>query len=161
VSLAEAIRRVRRERIQTIIDLTCRAVAKLRDHPKIAVAGLNPHAGEHGLFGDEEIREIEPAIQWAKGRGMPVDGPFPPDTLFYQAVRRKRFDAIVCMYHDQGHVPLKLLDFEGGVNIALGLPIVRTSVDHGTAFDIAWQGVASTRPFVGAIEMAVKLAGAS
>jgi 4-hydroxythreonine-4-phosphate dehydrogenase len=158
VSLAEAIRRVRRERIQTIIGLTVDAVKKLRENPRIAVAGLNPHAGEHGLFGDEEIREIVPAVQWAKDHGMPVDGPFPPDTLFYQAVRRKRFDAIVCMYHDQGHVPLKLLDFEGGVNVALGLPIVRTSVDHGTAFDIAWQGVASTRPLIGAIQMAVKLA---
>lgn len=158
VSLAEAIRRVRRERIERIIDLTCGAVAKLREAPRVAVAGLNPHAGENGLFGDEEIREIAPAVEWAKERGMPVEGPFPPDTLFYQAVRRKRFDAIVCMYHDQGHVPLKLLDFEGGVNVALGLPIVRTSVDHGTAFDIAWKGVASTRPLIGAIDMAVKLA---
>ena len=158
VSLAEAIRRVRRDRIQTIIAMTCEAVKKLRDNPKIAIAGLNPHAGENGLFGDEEIREIAPAVEWARDHGMPVEGPFPPDTLFYQAVRRKRFDAIVCMYHDQGHVPLKLLDFEGGVNVALGLPIIRTSVDHGTAFDIAWKGVASTRPLVGAVNMAVKLA---
>ncbi len=158
VSLAEAIRRVRRDRIERIIDLTCDAVARLRDSPRIAVAGLNPHAGENGLFGDEEIREIAPAVAWAKERGLPIEGPFPPDTLFYQAVRRKRFDAIVCMYHDQGHVPLKLLDFEGGVNVALGLPIVRTSVDHGTAFDIAWKGIASTRPLIGAIDMAVKLA---
>ncbi len=157
VSLAEAIRRVRRERVQTIIAMTCEAVKKLRDNPRVAIAGLNPHAGENGLFGDEEIREITPAVQWARDHGLPVEGPFPPDTLFYQAVRRKRFDAIVCMYHDQGHVPLKLLDFEGGVNVALGLPIVRTSVDHGTAFDIAWKGQASTRPLVGAVNMAVKL----
>jgi len=88
---------------------------------------------------------------------MPVEGPFPPDTVFYLAVRRKQFDAVVCMYHDQGHIPLKLLDFEGGVNVALGLPIVRTSVDHGTAFDIAGQGVASTRSFVRALDFAARL----
>jgi 4-phospho-D-threonate 3-dehydrogenase / 4-phospho-D-erythronate 3-dehydrogenase len=88
-----------------------------------------------------------------------VEGPFPPDTLFYMAVRKQRFDAIVCMYHDQGHVPLKLLDFEGGVNVTLGLPIIRTSVDHGTAFDIAWQGIASTRSLVAAFDFALKMAG--
>jgi 4-hydroxythreonine-4-phosphate dehydrogenase len=90
---------------------------------------------------------------------MPVSGPFPPDTLFYIAVRKKRFDAVVCMYHDQGHVPLKLLDFEGGVNISLGLPIVRTSVDHGTAFDIAGKGVAGTGSFLKALDFAARLAG--
>ena len=120
-------------------------MGKLIANPRIAVAGLNPHAGEGGSFGDEEIREIIPAVEWAKKQGYPVEGPFPPDTLFYLAVRRKKFDAIVCMYHDQGHIPSKLLDFEGGVNIALGLPIVRTSVDHGTAFDIAGKGMASTK----------------
>jgi len=125
--------------------------------PRILVAGLNPHAGEHGLFGREEIEEIQPAVEWARGQGMPVEGPIPPDTVFYLAVRRKRYDAIVCMYHDQGHIPLKLLDFEGGVNIALGLPIVRTSVDHGTAFDIAGQGVAQTASFIHALEYAVRL----
>ena len=122
------------------------------------MAGLNPHAGENGLFGHEEINEIRPAVEWAKSQGMPVDGPFPPDTLFYMAVKKGKFDAIVCMYHDQGHVPLKLLDFEGGVNVALGLPIIRTSVDHGTAFDIAGQGVASTVSLIRALEFAVKLA---
>ena len=110
-----------------------------------------------GLFGDEENREIRPAVEWAKARGILVSGPFPPDTLFYLAARRKQFDAIVCMHHDQGHVPLKLLDFEGGVNIALGLPIVRTSVDHGTAFDIAGKGIASTTSLLKAIEYAVRL----
>jgi 4-hydroxythreonine-4-phosphate dehydrogenase len=89
---------------------------------------------------------------------MPVDGPFPPDTLFYLAVRKKRYDAIVCMYHDQGHIPLKLLDFEGGVNVALGLPIIRTSVDHGTAFDIAGKGVAGAGSFEKALELAVRMA---
>ena len=157
VSLATAIARAKKERIATIIRLTVDAVRKLRPNPRIAVAGLNPHAGENGLFGDEEIREIRPAVEWAKSQGMPVDGPFPPDTLFYMAVKKKKFDAIVCMYHDQGHVPLKLLDFEGGVNVALGLPIIRTSVDHGTAFDIAGTGVASTTSLVRALEFAAGL----
>jgi 4-hydroxythreonine-4-phosphate dehydrogenase len=159
VSLAEAIARVKQDRIRTILRLTVNAVAKLRPNPRIAVAGLNPHAGENGLFGKEEIQEIRPAVEWARAQGMPVEGPLPPDTVFYLAVKRKKFDAIVCMYHDQGHVPLKLLDFEGGVNVALGLPIIRTSVDHGTAFDIAGQGVASGVSLVRALEMAVCLAG--
>jgi 4-hydroxythreonine-4-phosphate dehydrogenase len=157
VSLLNAIRSAKRPRIQTIIQLTVDAVRKLIPNPRIAVAGLNPHAGEHGLFGNEEIEEILPAIQWAQARGFPVEGPFPPDTLFYMAVRKKKFDAIVCMYHDQGHIPSKLLDFEGGVNIALGLPIVRTSVDHGTAFDIAGTGIASTHSLIRAVEFAEKL----
>lgn len=157
VSLLNAIRNAKRPRIQTIIQLTVQAVRKLVPNPRIAVAGLNPHAGEHGLFGNEEIEEIIPAVEWAQAQGFPVDGPFPPDTLFYMAVKKKKFDAIVCMYHDQGHIPSKLLDFEGGVNIALGLPIVRTSVDHGTAFDIAGTGVASTYSLIRAIEFAEKL----
>jgi 4-phospho-D-threonate 3-dehydrogenase / 4-phospho-D-erythronate 3-dehydrogenase len=158
-SLAEAIARARQPRIRTILKLTCDAVRKLMPQPRVAVAGLNPHAGEHGLFGREEIDEIAPAVEWAQAQGMPVEGPFPPDTLFYMAVRRKRFDAIVCMYHDQGHVPLKLLDFEGGVNVALGLPIIRTSVDHGTAFDIAGKGVAGHISFVKALDFAASMAG--
>ncbi len=157
VSLLNAIRSAKQPRIRTIIQLTVDAVRKLIPNPRIAVAGLNPHAGEHGLFGDEEINEIIPAVEWAQAQGFPVEGPFPPDTLFYLAVKRKKFDAIVCMYHDQGHIPSKLLDFEGGVNIALGLPIVRTSVDHGTAFDIAGTGVASTHSLIRAIEFAEKL----
>lgn len=157
-SLAAAVARVKKERIVAILRLTCDAVGRLKPNPRVAVAGLNPHAGENGLFGDEEINEIRPAVEWARDRGLPVEGPFPPDTVFFLAVRRKRFDAVVCMYHDQGHIPLKLLDFEGGVNITLGLPIVRTSVDHGTAFDIAGQGVASTRSLVNAVEFAARLA---
>lgn len=157
-SLAEAIARTKQPRIRTILKLTCDAVARLIEKPRVAVAGLNPHAGEHGLFGREEIEEIRPAVEWAQAQGMPVEGPLPPDTVFYLAVRRKRYDAIVCMYHDQGHVPLKLLDFEGGVNIALGLPIIRTSVDHGTAFDIAGQGTAASASFISALEFAVRLA---
>ncbi len=158
VSLLEAIRNAKQPRIRTIIQLTVEALRKWMPNPRIAVAGLNPHAGEHGLFGDEEIREISPAVQWAQEQGYPVEGPFPPDTLFYLAVRKKKFDAIVCMYHDQGHIPSKLLDFEGGVNIALGLPIIRTSVDHGTAFDIAGTGVASTYSLIRAVQFAEKLA---
>lgn len=157
-SLREAIERCRKERIGRIIRLTCEACARLRESPRVAVAGLNPHAGEHGLFGREEIEEIQPAIDEARAEGLPVEGPIPPDTVFYMTVRRKRFDAVVCMYHDQGHIPSKLLDFEGGVNVALGLPIIRTSVDHGTAFDIAWQGVASTRSLVAALDLAARLA---
>jgi 4-phospho-D-threonate 3-dehydrogenase / 4-phospho-D-erythronate 3-dehydrogenase len=159
VSMREAIERVKRDRVAKIIQLTCQAVARLKPSFRVAVAGLNPHAGENGLFGREEIEEIQPAIAWAQAQGLPVEGPFPPDTVFYMAVVKKRFDAVVCMYHDQGHIPLKLVDFEGGVNTTLGLPIIRTSVDHGTAFDIAWKGVASTKSLVAALEMAAKLAG--
>jgi 4-phospho-D-threonate 3-dehydrogenase / 4-phospho-D-erythronate 3-dehydrogenase len=157
VSLTAAVTMAKKDRICTIIRLTWDAVRRLRENPRIAVAGLNPHAGENGMFGDQEIKEIRPAVEWARSQGMPVEGPIPPDTVFYMAVRKKRFDAIVCMYHDQGHIPLKLLDFEGGVNVALGLPIVRTSVDHGTAFDIAGQGLASTTSLIHALELAVNL----
>ncbi|HEX5410707.1 MAG TPA: 4-hydroxythreonine-4-phosphate dehydrogenase PdxA [Terriglobia bacterium] len=157
VSLSTAIARAKRERIQSIIRLTQEAVQKLKLNPRIAVAGLNPHAGENGLFGDEEIREIRPAVEWARSQGWHVEGPLPPDTVFYLAVRKKAYDAVVCMYHDQGHIPSKLLDFEGGVNVTLGLPIVRTSVDHGTAFDIAGQGKASTVSFIRALDFAARL----
>jgi 4-hydroxythreonine-4-phosphate dehydrogenase len=158
-SLRQAIERTRRERVATVIRMTCDAVRRLRTNPRIAVAGLNPHAGENGLFGREEIDEIAPAVAEARSQGLPVEGPIPPDTVFFMAVARKRFDAVICMYHDQGHIPLKLLDFEGGVNVTLGLPIIRTSVDHGTAFDIAWRGEASTRSLVNSLELAAKLAG--
>lgn len=159
MSLENAIRACKKPRISTILRLTSDAVSKLIANPRIAVAGLNPHAGENGLFGREEIEEIRPAVEWAQSQGMPIDGPFPPDTLFYMAVRKKKFDAIVCMYHDQGHVPLKLLDFEAGVNVALGLPIIRTSVDHGTAFDIAGKGIASTTSLLRALDFAVRMSG--
>jgi 4-hydroxythreonine-4-phosphate dehydrogenase len=156
-SLRDAIERAKKPRILRIIELTCEAAARLRKDPKVAVAGLNPHAGENGLFGQEEIEEIAPAVAEAQAAGLPVEGPIPPDTLFYMTVRKKRFNAIVAMYHDQGHIPAKLLDFERGVNVTLGLPIVRTSVDHGTAFDIAWKGIASTTSLVSAFRLAVKL----
>ena len=160
-SLRQAIERCRKDRILRIIRLTCEACARLKERPRVAVAGLNPHAGEHGLFGREEIEEIQPAVEQARREGLPVEGPVPPDTVFYMAVKRGRYDAVVCMYHDQGHIPSKLLDFEGGVNVALGLPIIRTSVDHGTAFDIAWQGVASTRSLVAAVDLAARMAAGS
>jgi 4-phospho-D-threonate 3-dehydrogenase / 4-phospho-D-erythronate 3-dehydrogenase len=157
-SLREAIERAKRPRVLRIIELTCEAVARLRNTPRVAVAGLNPHAGEHGSFGREEIDEIEPAVAEARAKGLPVEGPVAPDTVFYMAVTRGRYDAVVCMYHDQGHIPSKLLDFEGGVNMTLGLPIIRTSVDHGTAFDIAWKGIASTTSLVAAFRLAVQQA---
>ncbi|GIU74915.1 MAG: 4-hydroxythreonine-4-phosphate dehydrogenase 1 [Bryobacteraceae bacterium] len=159
-SLREAIARVTAARLDRILELTCDAVLRLKPAARIAVAGLNPHAGEGGAFGDEEIRVIAPAVERARARGWPVEGPLPPDTVFHLAVRRGRFDAVVCMYHDQGHIPLKLLDFEGGVNVTLGLPIIRTSVDHGTAFDIAGRGLASPSSFAAAFRMAEKLAAA-
>lgn len=153
-SLVEAIQRVRADRVVDVIRLTNDVLHRFLDRPRIAVCGLNPHAGEHGLFGNEDIEHIEPAIAAAVAEGIEATGPHPADTVFYQAVHRSRYDAIVCMYHDQGHAPMKLLAFDSGVNVTLGLPIVRTSVDHGTAFDIAWTGQA----FTGSVEHAVDYA---
>lgn len=121
--------------------------------PKIAVAGLNPHAGEASMFGREEEDIIAPAVRRANDLGINVYGPLPPDTVFYQAVKG-RYDAVVCMYHDQGLIPFKLIHFKDGVNTTLGLPIIRTSVDHGTAYDIAWQGIADPSSLIAAIKMA-------
>ena len=123
------------------------------ENPKIAVAGLNPHSGEASMFGREEEDIIEPAVRIAKADGMRVAGPLPPDTVFYQAVKGK-YDAVICMYHDQGLIPFKLIHFKDGVNTTLGLPIIRTSVDHGTAYDIAWQGIADPSSLIEAIKMA-------
>ncbi len=158
-SLQDAIRRVREPRIVDVIELTNTTLKRFLDRPRIAVCGLNPHAGEHGLFGAEDIEHIVPAIKSARARGIDASGPHPADTVFYQAVHRHRFDAIVCMYHDQGHGPMKLLAFDTGVNVTLGLPIIRTSVDHGTAFDIAWTGQAFTDSLDHALAYAWKLAG--
>lgn len=127
------------------------------NRPRIAVAGLNPHAGEGGLFGDEEKGIILLAIKKARRLGIDASGPHPPDTVFYRVVKGNEFDAVVCMYHDQGLIPFKLLHFDDGVNVTLGLPIVRTSVDHGTGYDIAWKGVANPRSMIAAIEMAVEM----
>ncbi|MCD8084307.1 MAG: 4-hydroxythreonine-4-phosphate dehydrogenase PdxA [Clostridiales bacterium] len=128
-------------------------------NPKIAVAGINPHSGEGGLFGDEEIREISPAIELAKKDGLNVVGPVPPDTLFSRG-KKGEFDAILAMYHDQGHMPCKTLDLERSVSVTLGLPFIRCSVDHGTAFDIAGKGIATNVSMVAAIETTIKYAKA-
>ena len=157
VSLATAIERVRQERVLDVIHLTNDVLGRFLDRPRIAVCGLNPHAGEHGLFGTEDIEHITPAVEAAVAEGIDATGPHPADTVFYQAVHRRRYDAIVCMYHDQGHGPMKLLAFDTGVNVTLGLPIVRTSVDHGTAFDIAWKGEAFTDSVQHAVDYARKL----
>ena len=157
VSLLEAITGLKRERIEKVIELANNSMKRLcDDEPRIAVAGINPHAGENGLFGNEEIKEIIPAIRNMKGKGINVEGPFPPDTIFLQAVDRK-YDVVVAMYHDQGHIPLKLIGFNSGVNVTVGLPFIRTSVDHGTAFEIAWQGKANENSMVEAIKLSIKL----
>lgn len=160
VSLLEAIRRVKRERVDQVIQIaaeSCRALGI--SEPRIAVAGLNPHASEGGLFGDEEANEILPAIESARARGLDVSDPQPPDTVFLRATKGE-FDIVVAMYHDQGHVPMKLLAFDSGVNVSVGLPIIRTSVDHGTAFDIAGKGVAREESLLAAIDVAVQMAHA-
>ncbi len=161
VSLREAIERVEPVRIRKVIDLTHEALSRFIESPRLAVCGLNPHAGEHGLFGTEDEKIIRPAIERAAADGLNVSGPHPADTIFRQAIHLDRYDAVVCMYHDQGHAPMKLYGFERGVNVTIGLPIVRTSVDHGTAFDIAWQGKAFTDSLGHALDYAWKLAGAT
>lgn len=127
--------------------------------PRIAVAGLNPHAGEGGLFGDEEATTIAPAVSACRGGGIDARGPYPPDTVFYRAWRGE-FDVVVAMTHDHGLIPLKLVHFEDGVNVTMGLPIIRTSVDHGTAYDIAGKGTASPASLLAAIRMAAGMAAA-
>jgi len=159
---------VTRDRVLTTIRLAQRTMEGLgKPRARIAVAGLNPHAGEDGLFGDEEKREIVPAITAARGEGMTVIGPIPADTLFSRA-RGGEFDIVVAMYHDQGHIPVKTLGFEydesrktwtglSGVNVTVGLPFLRVSVDHGTAFDRAWKGTANHESMTEAIEVAVTM----
>jgi 4-hydroxythreonine-4-phosphate dehydrogenase len=178
LSLREAIEAVTRERVLQTIAITHAALQRFgMPHPRIAVAGLNPHAGEGGLFGREEIEHIAPAVASAKAQGIDASGPHPPDTVFMQARRTVggkggpgRFDAVVAMYHDQGLIPVKYLGLEQGVNVTLGLPgplagkrptaFVRTSPDHGTAFDIAGQGVADPSAMLAAIRVARQLAQA-
>jgi 4-phospho-D-threonate 3-dehydrogenase / 4-phospho-D-erythronate 3-dehydrogenase len=127
------------------------------DDPRIGVCGINPHAGENGLFGrGEEATKIEPAVARCRARGWNVRGPLPADTLFFLAARGD-YDIVVAMYHDQGHGPIKVLGLEAGVNITVGLPVIRTSVDHGTAFDIAGKGIADERSLVEALRQAVAL----
>ena len=148
---------ITQENVYRIIKLTHKWLNTF--HPQqttIAVCGLNPHAGENNLFGNEEINAIIPAILQAKEKNIPIEGPFPSDSLFYRA-QKGTYGAVVCMYHDQGLIPLKMLAFDTGVNITLGLPIIRTSVDHGTAYNIAWQGKASSSSLKAAIEYAAYL----
>jgi 4-hydroxythreonine-4-phosphate dehydrogenase len=168
VALRQACDLVTKERIIEVVLLLDHVLKKLGiASPRIGVAGLNPHSSDGGLFGNEERNEIIPAIEEVRERGIKADGPFPADTLFAMA-HGGRFDGCVAMYHDQGHIPLKLLGFVwnnengtmksvSGVNITLGLPILRTSVDHGTAFEIAGKGIASPDALMNAIEYAVKL----
>jgi 4-hydroxy-L-threonine phosphate dehydrogenase PdxA len=146
------------QRILRTIELGNEAMQLLgHPEPRIAVCGLNPHAGEHGLFGEEDERFIGPAIQAAREAGIRCSGPHAGDTVFLQA-SRGAYDLVVAMYHDQGHIPMKLIDFEGTVNISLGIPIIRTSVDHGTAFDIAGQGSADAHSMKQAMRFAVRMA---
>jgi 4-phospho-D-threonate 3-dehydrogenase / 4-phospho-D-erythronate 3-dehydrogenase len=145
-------------RILDVIELTAAAMHRIRGRaPKLVVCGLNPHAGENGLFGQrEEERLIQPAIEAARAQGLQIEGPLPPDTAFLPR-RRKETDAFICMYHDQGHIPLKALAFDSAINTTLGLPVIRTSVDHGTAFDIAWQGQANHNSLIEAVRLAARL----
>jgi 4-phospho-D-threonate 3-dehydrogenase / 4-phospho-D-erythronate 3-dehydrogenase len=160
VGIREMLEKVTTERVLTTVRLAHRA---LRDmgiaSPSVGVAGLNPHAGEGGLFGDEEARVITPAIEQARAEGIDATGPWPADTLFGRAVAGD-FDVAVAMYHDQGHIAVKVLGFETGVNATIGLPIVRTSVDHGTAFDIAGTGKASADSMVEAVTVGASMAAA-
>jgi 4-hydroxythreonine-4-phosphate dehydrogenase len=160
VSLKEAIARVTPQRVEEVIQLAhdaCRALGIAE--PRIAVAGLNPHASEGGLFGNEETESIIPAINAARARGLNVSDPQPPDTVFLRATKG-HYDIVVAMYHDQGHIPMKLLAFDSGVNVSYGLPVIRTSVDHGTAFDIAGKGIASESSMLAAIDVAVQMVSA-
>ncbi|MGC8971585.1 MAG: 4-hydroxythreonine-4-phosphate dehydrogenase PdxA [bacterium] len=156
VSLRNAVEMVKEENVYRVVVLTYNTLKRFIANPKIAVAGLNPHAGEDSAFGEEEEKEIKPAVERARRDGIDVEGPISPDTVFWKAYNGL-YSAVVCMYHDQGHIPVKLLDFEGGVNITIGLKIIRTSVDHGTAYDIAYKGIANTKSFENAFNFAVKL----
>jgi 4-hydroxythreonine-4-phosphate dehydrogenase len=156
-SLRDAIARVTRDNVLETLRITDAALKRMGfASPRIAVAGLNPHAGEGGLFGDEEIRHIAPAIADARAAGMDACGPYAPDTIFMRA-RRGEFDVVVAMTHDHGLIPVKYLGVEQGVNVTLGLPFVRTSPDHGTAFDIAGRGVADPASLGAALAMARRL----
>ncbi len=165
VSLRRACDLITKPRIEKVIRLTLAALEDMGvSRPRVAVAGLNPHAGEHGLFGNEESEIITPAVEALRAEGHGVEGPISPDIVF-ALMRAGRYDAVVAMYHDQGHIAIKTIAFHlgperhlAGVNVTLGLPIVRTSVDHGTAFDIAWQGKADPQSMIEAIFLAARLA---
>jgi 4-hydroxythreonine-4-phosphate dehydrogenase len=154
LSLRKALDFVTKDRILETIHYGVGALKQLRiEKGRIGVAGLNPHAGEGGLFGREEIEEVAPAVAAARAEGLAVSGPVPPDTIFHR-MNRREFDLVIALYHDQGHIPLKLMGFDSGVNVTIGLPIIRTSVDHGTAFDIAGKLQANPESMVKAIDLA-------
>jgi 4-hydroxythreonine-4-phosphate dehydrogenase len=159
IPLAEVPRALTRELLEATLRIT--AAALVRDfgitRPRIAVAGLNPHAGEGGMMGDEEATLVAPLLETLRAEGFDLAGPLPADTMFHPAARA-RYDAAVCMYHDQALIPIKTIDFAGGVNVTLGLPFVRTSPDHGTAFDIAGRGVADATSLVAALRLAGEMA---
>ena len=158
LSLRQALEFVKKDRIVETIRYGAKALKKLRTaRERIAVAGLNPHAGESGMFGREEIDEVAPAVKTARTEGYDVVGPVPPDTVFHR-MNQREFDLVIALYHDQGHIPLKLMGFDTGVNITIGLPIIRTSVDHGTAFDIAGTFRANPESMIKAIELACVMA---
>lgn len=160
VSLRQALALVTLENVSRTIDLAAEGARALGiAHPRIAVAGLNPHAGEGGLFGDEDRDIIAPAVLAKRAEGLEVSGPYPPDTVFMRA-RKGEFDIVVAQYHDQGLIPIKLMGLDKGVNVTLGLPIIRTSVDHGTAFDIAGKGVADASSLAEAFDLAENMARA-
>jgi 4-hydroxythreonine-4-phosphate dehydrogenase len=157
VPLAEVPRLLTRDLLRDIVDLTARELPRFGiTRPRLALAGLNPHAGEDGLLGSEDETVLRPAVSDAKRRGIDIEGPFPGDTIFGRAVRGE-FDAVVACYHDQGLIPVKLLAFGRSVNVTLGLPIIRTSVDHGTAFDIAGEGIADPSSMIEAVLLAARL----
>jgi 4-hydroxythreonine-4-phosphate dehydrogenase len=159
VPLAEVPKLVTGELLAGIIDLTARELPRFGlSSPRLALAGLNPHAGEEGLLGEEDVRVLRPAVDAARDRGIDIGGPYPADTVFVRAGRGE-FDGVIACYHDQGLIPVKLLAFGESVNVTLGLPIVRTSVDHGTAFDIAGKGIADASSMIAATLLAARLAG--
>ncbi|MBP2169827.1 4-hydroxythreonine-4-phosphate dehydrogenase [Erwinia toletana] len=158
IALRKFLDTLGRERVETTIAMADTFMKRVGyDHARIAVAGVNPHAGENGLFGDEEITIVGPAVEAMKAKGINVYGPCPPDTVYLQCYEGM-YDMVVAMYHDQGHIPLKLLGFYDGVNITAGLPFIRTSADHGTAFDIAWTGKAKSESMAISIQLAMQLA---
>ena len=157
IALLKFLETLNQNRVNTVIKIADEFMKKAGfETPRIAVAGVNPHAGENGLFGTEEIEVLNPCIETMKKEGVDVYGPCPPDTVFLQA-SQGQYDIVVAMYHDQGHIPLKLMGFYDGVNITAGLPFFRTSADHGTAFDIAWSGKANPESMIKSVELAVKL----
>jgi 4-phospho-D-threonate 3-dehydrogenase / 4-phospho-D-erythronate 3-dehydrogenase len=158
MSLRQALEAVKKDRILSTIHYGVKALKQLGiESGRIAVAGLNPHAGEGGMFGNEEVNEIAPAVKEAQNKGLLVVGPISPDTVFHR-MNSGEFDLVIALYHDQGHIPLKLIGFDSGVNVTIGLPIVRTSVDHGTAFDIAGKLKANPESMIKAIELACLMA---